>query len=175
MGANEIPATDPRKGKAAFDCGKMVMQLLKDDIRPKQIITRESLHNAIASVAATGGSTNAVLHLLAIARTRALPLTLNDFDEISAKTPILADLKPGGRFTAPDMFRAGGMRLLGKRLLEAGLLHDGITASGRKLFEEIHDATETAEQEVIRPLANPIKATVAWRFCAARLRRKAAS
>src|SRR6202041_2276501 len=153
MGANEIPATDPRKGKAAFDCGKLVMQLLKEDIRPKRIITRESLHNAIASVAATGGSTNAVLHLLAIAADAGVPLTLKDFDEISAKTPILADLKPGGRFTAPDMFRA-----VGKRLLEAGLLHDGLTTSGRKLFEEIHDATETAEQEVIRALAKPLKA-----------------
>ena len=158
MGANEIPATDPRKDKAAFDSGKLVMQLLKQDIRPKQIITRPALHNAIASVAATGGSTNAVLHLLAIASDAGVPLTLKDFDEISAKTPILADLKPGGRFTAPDMFRAGGMRLLGKRLLEAGLLHDGITTSGRKLFEEIQGATETAEQEVIRPLAKPLKA-----------------
>src|SRR5271163_592729 len=157
MGANEIPATDPRKGKAAFDCGKLVMQLLKEDIRPKQIITRESLHNAIASVAATGGSTNAVLHLLAIASDAGVPLTLKDFDEISAKTPILADLKPGGRFTAPDMFRAGGMRLLGKRLQEAGLLKDGLTASGKSLFEEISSAKETPGQEVIRPIANPIK------------------
>ena len=120
MGANEIPATDPRKGKAAFDCGKLVMKLLKEDIRPKQIITRESLHNAIASVAASGGSTNAVLHLLAIARDAGVPLNLEEFDGISAKTPLLADLKPGGRFTAPDMFRAGGMRLLGQRLLEDG-------------------------------------------------------
>ena len=158
MGANEIPATDPRKGKAAFDCGKLVMQLLKDDIRPKQIITRESLHNAIASVASSGGSTNAVLHLLAIASDAGVPLTLKDFDEISAKTPVLADLKPGGRFNAPDMFRAGGMRVLGQRLREAGLLKDGITASGRKLFEEISDASETAGQEVVRPLAKPIKA-----------------
>jgi dihydroxy-acid dehydratase len=157
MGANEIPATDPRKGKAAFDCGKLVMQLLKDDIRPRQIITRESLHNAIASVASSGGSTNAVLHLLAIASDAGVPLTLKDFDEISAKTPVLADLKPGGRFNAPDMFRAGGMRLLGQRLREAGLLKDGITASGRKLFEEISDASETAGQEVVRPLAKPIK------------------
>ncbi len=120
MGANEIPATDPRKGKAAFDCGKLVMQLLKDDIRPRQIITRESLHNAIASVAASGGSTNAVLHLLAIARDAGVPLTLKDFDEISAKTPVLADLKPGGRFNAPDMFRAGGMRLLGQAIARSG-------------------------------------------------------
>jgi dihydroxy-acid dehydratase len=157
MGANEVPATDPRKEKTAFDCGKLVMELLKDDIRPRQIITRESLHNAIASVAATGGSTNAVLHLLAIASDAGVPLNLEDFDEISAKTPILADLKPGGRFTAPDMFHAGGMRVLGQRLQRAGLLRDGTTASGRKLFEEISDAAETAGQQVVRPLTTPMK------------------
>jgi dihydroxy-acid dehydratase len=157
MGANEVPATDPRKEKTAFDCGKLVMQLLKDDIRPSQIITRESLHNAIASVAATGGSTNAVLHLLAIASDAGVALDLKDFDEISASTPILADLKPGGRFTAPDMFRAGGMRVLGQRLQQAGLLRDGITASGRKLFQEIGDVAETAGQQVVRPLASPMK------------------
>ena len=110
----------------------MVMELLKKDIRPKQIITQASLQNAIASVAATGGSTNAVLHLLAIARDAGMPLTLEEFDKISAKTPILADLKPGGRFMAPDMFRAGGMRLLGKCLREAGLLHDGHHRFGPK-------------------------------------------
>jgi dihydroxy-acid dehydratase len=157
MGANEIPATDPRKGKAAFDCGKTVMKLLKDDIRPRQIITPASLQNAIVSVAATGGSTNAVLHLLAIARDAEVPLKLDEFDTISAKTPLLADLKPGGRFTAPDMFRAGGMRLLGKRLQEAELLQDGITASGKSLFEEIQGASETPGQEVLRTLLNPIK------------------
>jgi dihydroxy-acid dehydratase len=157
MGANEVPATDPRKGKVAFDCGKLVMHLLKEDIRPKQIITRESLRNAIASVAASGGSTNAVLHLLAIASDAKVPLSLKDFDEISAKTPLLADLKPGGRFNAPDMFRAGGMRVLGQRLLEDGHLHDGITASGRKLFDEIREVSETSGQEVVRTLLNPIK------------------
>jgi dihydroxy-acid dehydratase len=157
MGVNEIPATDARKGKAAFDCGKLVMRLLQEDIRPNQLITRESLHNAIVSVAASGGSTNAVLHLLAIASDARVPLTLKDFDEISAKTPLLADLKPGGRFNAPDMFRAGGMRVLGQRLREAGLLHDCITASGRKLFDEIRDAAETSGQEVVRALRNPIK------------------
>jgi dihydroxy-acid dehydratase len=157
MGANEVPATDPRKDQTAFDCGKLVMRLLKDDIRPSQIITREALHNAIVSVAATGGSTNAVLHLLAIASDAGVPLDLRNFDEISAKTPILADLKPGGRFTAPDMFRAGGMRVLGQRLRQAGLLHDGITTSRRKLFEEIREVAETAGQQVVRPLASPIK------------------
>ena len=157
MGANEIPAVHADKGRAAADCGKTVMELLKRDIRPKQIITLASLRNAIASVAATGGSTNAVLHLLAIARDAGVPLTIEEFDRISAKTPILADLKPGGRFAAPDMFTAGGMRLLAKRLQEAGLLEDGMTASGKNLFEEIRAASETPKQEVIRPLSNPMK------------------
>jgi dihydroxy-acid dehydratase len=158
MGANEVPATDPGKEKTAFDCGKKVMELLKADIRPSQIITRESLHNAIASVAASGGSTNAVLHLLAIASDAGVPLDLKDFDEISEKTPILADLKPGGRFNAPDMYKAGGMRVLAQRLREAGLLKDGLTTSGRRLFQEIDEAAETAGQQVLRPLANPLKA-----------------
>ena len=157
MGANEVPAVDPRKEQIAFDCGKQVMQLLKDDIRPKQIITHASLENAIVSVAATGGSTNAVLHLLAIARDAGVALKIDEFDQISAKTPVIADLKPGGRFTAPDMFHAGGMRLLAKRLQEAGLLHDGKTASGHNLFDEIRNAAETPSQEVLRPISNPLK------------------
>jgi dihydroxy-acid dehydratase len=157
MGMNEIPATDPRKERAAFACGQTVMKLLAADLRPRQIITSKSLENAIASVAATGGSTNAVLHLLAIARDADVVLTLDEFDRISAKTPLIADLKPFGRFTAPDMFRAGGMRLLAQRLREAGLLQDGPTASGRTLFEEIDEAGETPGQEVLRPLSNPLK------------------
>jgi dihydroxy-acid dehydratase len=157
MGANEIPATDPRKEKVAFDCGKTVMKLLAADIRPRQLITRESLQNAIASVAATGGSTNAVLHLLAIARDAGVELTIDEFDHIAAKTPLIADLKPFGRFAAPDMFNAGGMRLLAQRLRDAGLLHDGLTASGKNLFEEIASANETTGQEVLRPLSNPLK------------------
>jgi dihydroxy-acid dehydratase len=157
MGANEVPAVDPKKSQVAFDCGAKVMELLKKDIRPKQIITHASLQNAIASVAATGGSTNAVLHLLAIARDAGIPLTLEEFDKIFAKTPILTDLKPGGRFVAPDMYRAGGMRLLGKHLKDAGLLTDGITSSGKTLFEELQAAKEAAGQEVIHSLAQPIK------------------
>ena len=157
MGANEVPAVDPQKSQVAFDCGAKVMELLKKDIRPKQIITQASLQNAIASVAATGGSTNAVLHLLAIARDAGIPLTLEEFDKIFAKTPILTDLKPGGRFVAPDMYRAGGMRLLGKHLKDAGLLTDGITSSGKNLFEELQSAKEAAGQEVIHTLTQPIK------------------
>ena len=154
---SEVPATDPRKGQAAFDSGVAVMQLLKKDLRPRQFITHDSIENAIASVAASGGSTNAVMHLLAIARDAGVPLTLDEFDKIAAKTPLLCDLKPGGRFAAPDMYAAGGMRLLGHRLREAGLLHDGPTVSGKTLFEEISLARETPGQEVIRPISNPLK------------------
>jgi len=157
MALSEVPAADPRKAQAAFDAGVAVMQLLNKDVRPRQLITHDSLENAIASVAASGGSTNAVLHLLAIARDAGVPLMLDEFDRIAARTPILADLKPGGRFAAPDMYAAGGMRLLAKRLQEAGLLHDGPTASGKTLFEEIREARETPGQEVIRPISNPIK------------------
>lgn len=157
MGANEVPAVHPQKSQVAFDCGRLVMQLHRENIRPKQIITHAALRNAIASVAATGGSTNAVLHLLAIARDAGIPLKLDMFDEVSAKTPVLADLKPGGRYTATDMFAAGGMRLLGQRLREAGLLEDGLTVSGKTLFEEVRSAHETPGQDVIRPLAKPVK------------------
>jgi dihydroxy-acid dehydratase len=157
MGLNEIPATDPRKGKAAFDSGKIVMRLLKEDVRPRQIMNAAAFRNAIASVAASGGSTNAVLHLLAIARDAEVPLNLDEFDRISSRTPLLADLKPGGRFVAPDMFRAGGMRLLAKRLMEAERLEDAPTTSGKSLFEEAREAAETAGQEVIRPILNPMK------------------
>jgi dihydroxy-acid dehydratase len=157
MGLNEIPATDPRKLEAAVTAGKIVMELLKKDIRPKQIITPAALHNAIASVAASGGSTNAVLHLLAIARDAEVPLNIDDFDRINSQTPLLADLTPGGRFNAPDMYKAGGMRVLAERLQKAGLLKDEITASGRKLFEEIADVAEPSGQQVIRVLNDPLK------------------
>jgi len=157
MGANDIPAIDPRKDETAFQCGRLVMQLLRDDVRPSQIITLKSLRNAIASVAATGGSTNAVLHLLAIAHEAGVPLSLSDFDPIFARTPILADLKPGGRFTAPDMERAGGTRLLARRLLDAGLLQDERTVTGCSLFAEAREAKETVGQEVVRPPENPLK------------------
>jgi dihydroxy-acid dehydratase len=157
MGFNDIPAMDPRKDQIAFECGKLVMQLFEKNLRSSQIITRRSVENAFTSVAATGGSTNAVLHLLAIAHEAGVPIELEDFDRISAKTPLLADLKPSGRFVAPDMERAGGERLLARRLIDAGLLQDEKTVTGRQLFEEARKAKETPGQEVIRPLSNPIK------------------
>jgi dihydroxy-acid dehydratase len=157
MGVNDIPATDPRKKDAAHRSGAMVLDLLKRGTTARQIITRTALENAIASVAATAGSTNAVLHLLAIAREAGVDLTLEDFDRVSAKTPVLADLKPGGRFTAPDVDRAGGLRLLIQRLFEGGLLKDSPTVTGKTLAEEAASAGETAGQEVIRPLSSPIK------------------
>ena len=159
MGANDIPALDARKDEAAFRCGQLVLDVLRNDLRPSRIITRPALENAIAAVATTGGSTNAVLHLLAIAQEAGVPLVLDDFDTVASRTPLLVDLKPGGRFTAPDLDRAGGTRLVAKRLLDAGLLHDGLTVTGRALFEEARAATETPNQQVVRPLTNPLKPT----------------
>ena len=157
MGVNDIPALDSRKKEVAFYSGEIVMQLIEKDITARQIITRTALENAIASVAATAGSTNAVLHLLAIAREAGVDLSIDDFDGISAATPVIADLKPAGRFTAPDVDRAGGLRLLIKRLLDGGLLKDQPTVSGKTLAEEAEEAEETAGQEVIRSLEKPIK------------------
>ncbi len=160
MGWNGVPAMDPRKDDIAFACGKLVMELLQRDLRPRRLITRKSLENAIAAVATTGGSTNAVLHLLAIAREAGVRLTLDDFDRINRKVPLLADLKPGGRFMAADLSAAGGTTLVAKRLLDAGLLHpDQLTVTGRTIGEEAVQAKETPGQEVVRPLSNPIKPT----------------
>ncbi|MCI1279999.1 MAG: dihydroxy-acid dehydratase [Nitrospira sp.] len=160
MGRNGVPAMDQKKDDVAFECGKLVMDLLKKDIRPKQIITRRSIENAIAAVATTGGSTNAVLHLLAVAREMGVRLTIDDFDKINRKVPLLADLKPGGRFTAADLYAAGGTTLVAKRLLDAKILHpDQITVTGRTIGEEAKAATEKPDQQVLRPLAKPIKPT----------------
>ncbi len=160
MGAAEVPAVDPRKASVAEAAGRLMMDVIRRDLHPRQIITRESLENAIAAVAASGGSTNAVLHLLAVAREAGVALSLDDFDRISARTPVLADLKPGGRFVAADLYRAGGMRLFAQRLLQAGLLHGGaLTVTGRTLGEEAQQARETAGQQVVRPLASPLKAS----------------
>jgi dihydroxy-acid dehydratase len=160
MGTSMVPAQDGKKGQAAEDVGRLVMDLLERDVLPSTIITPDSLENAIACVAATGGSTNAVLHLLAVAREADVPLSIDDFDRICSKTPLLADLKPGGRFVATDMFRAGGVAVVANRLSEAGLLHeDAPTVSGRTIGEEAAAAEEADGQEVIRPLDNPVKAT----------------
>jgi dihydroxy-acid dehydratase len=160
MGYNGVPATDPRKEEVAFECGRLVMELLRKGVTPRQIITRKALQNAIAGVMATGGSTNAVLHLLAVAREAGVKLSIDDFGRISARTPLLADLKPWGRFTAPEMYQAGGMAVVARRLLDAGLLHaDEKTVTGRTIGEEVKTARETSGQEVIRPLKNPIKPT----------------
>ena len=160
MGWNGVPAMDSRKQEVAFETGKLVMDLLRRGVTPKQIITRKALQNAIAGVMATGGSTNAVLHLLAIAKVAGVKLSLDDFDRISRKTPVLADLKPWGRFTAPEMYRAGGMPVVAKRLLDAGLLHaDELTVTGKTIGEEARAAQEMKGQQVIRPLNNPLKPT----------------
>jgi dihydroxy-acid dehydratase len=160
MGSASVPALDARKTEVAEAAGVKVMELLKSDLRPKNILTREAFENAIASVVATGGSTNSVLHLLAIAYEAGVGLSLDDFDRISERMPLLADLKPGGRFVATDLYRAGGTGLVAKRLDEAGLLRrSALTVSGKNIGDEAKAANETAAQEVVRPLGNPIKPT----------------
>ena len=160
MGFNSVPAMDPLKDQISFACGKVVLNLLQKEIRPRDILTREAFENAIASVAATGGSTNAVLHLLAIAREAGVALEIDDFQTVSARTPLLADLKPSGRFVAADMHRAGGIRLLARRLLEGKHLHPSApTVTGLSIGAETESAVETPGQEVIVPLERPLKAT----------------
>jgi dihydroxy-acid dehydratase len=160
MGSGSVPATDPRKADVGRHAGELVMALVRQNIVPREILTREALENAIAAVACTGGSTNAVLHLLAIAREVGVPLDIDDFDRISSAVPLLADLKPGGRYVATDLYRAGGIPLVARRLLDAGLLHAGArTVSGRTIGEEAAAAVETPSQDVVRPLDNPLKPT----------------
>jgi dihydroxy-acid dehydratase len=160
MGISSVPATDTGKAHAGELAGRLVLDLLKKNRTPSQVITKTAIENAIAGVAATGGSTNAVLHLLAIAREAGISLSIDDFDRVSSRTPILADLKPGGRFVATDLYAAGGTPLVAKRMLEAGLL-DGscITVSGRTLAEEAARAKETPGQQVVRSRSNPLKDT----------------
>jgi dihydroxy-acid dehydratase len=158
MGFNDVPATDPRKEEVAFETGRLVMDLLRNGVTPRQILTRKAFLNGIAGAMATGGSTNVVLHLLAVAREAGVRLAIDDFDRVSRKTPVLADLKPAGRFTAPEMYQAGGMAVVARRLLEAGLLHEGEpTVTGRTIGDEARAARETPGQEVIRPLSSPLK------------------
>jgi dihydroxy-acid dehydratase len=159
MGLNDVPAVDPRKGGAAVRAGEIVMRLVADDLRPSKILTRAAFDNAITAVAATAGSTNAVLHLLAIAREAGIALTIDDFDQIAAKTPTLADLVPGGRFMAADLEKAGGVRLVAARLAQAGLLKDGLTVTGRSIAAEAAEAKETPGQEVLRSLDKPMSPT----------------
>src|SRR5947208_1078951 len=160
MGLSSIPATDKGKGAAGRRAGEFVLELLRRDLTPSKIITKAAIENAIAGVAATGGSTNAVLHLLAIANEAKIPLSIDDFDRISSRVPIIADLKPGARFVATDLYAAGGTALVAKRLLEAGLLRgDAITVTGSTLAEEAAKAKETPSQEVVRKLNAPLKPT----------------
>ena len=159
-GSASTPAMDPRKDEIAFQTGKLVMQALENDIRPRQIVTKEALENAVASVAMTGGSTNAVLHLLAVAREAEVDLRIEDFDRISSRTPLLCDLKPGGRYVANDLFRAGGVGLVAKRLLEGGFIHpNALSITGQTIAEIAESASETEGQDVVLPLSDPIKPT----------------
>ena len=159
-GSGNVPATDPKKAEVAREAGQRVMTLVKNGVRPRDIMKRPAFDNAIASVATTGGSTNAVLHLMAIAHEAGVELALNDFDRISAKVPLLADLKPSGRFVATDLYAAGGTALVAKRLIEAGALDPSApTVTGKTLGEEAATAVETPGQEVVRPTSNPLKTT----------------
>jgi len=160
MGLSSVPATDSGKAHAGHRAGELVMDLLRGNVTPSEIITKAAIENAIAGVAATGGSTNSVLHLLAIANEARIPLSIDDFDRISARVPIIADLKPGGRFVATDLYAAGGTALVAKRLLDAKFLRgDAITVTGRTIAEEAAAARETPNQEVVRKIEAPLKPT----------------
>jgi dihydroxy-acid dehydratase len=160
MGFNSVPAMDAKKDQVAYDCGAVLMNLLHKGVTPRNILTRDAFDNAIAGVAATGGSTNAVLHLLAIAREAGVPLHIDDFQKVSERTPLLADLKPSGRFVAADMHRAGGIGLVVQRLIQGKLLHENaMTVTGKTLSAEAAAVVETPGQEVITPLDKPLKNT----------------
>jgi dihydroxy-acid dehydratase len=160
IGSASPPALDARKDEVCVAAGTLVMELLERGLTPQRILTRESFENAIVAGAASGGSTNLVLHLLAIAREAGIPLDIDDFDRVSERTPIIADLKPGGRYTAVDLDRAGGTRFFGKRLLD-GRLIDGsqLTVTGRSLAEELQNAEEDEGQDVIAPVERPLRSS----------------
>jgi dihydroxy-acid dehydratase len=160
IGPSLVPAQDASKADVAYAAGQLVMDVLRRGQRPSDVITRPALENAIAAVAASGGSTNAVLHLLAVAREAGVPLEIDDFDRIASRTPLVCDLKPGGRFVATDLHAAGGTAVVASRLLEAGLLNgDAETVSGQTIGDHARHARETPGQEVIRPLDRPLKPT----------------
>jgi dihydroxy-acid dehydratase len=160
MGSGMVPAVAGAREQVARECGELVMKVLADDLRPSQVISKESIENAIASVAMSGGSTNGVLHLLAVANEAGIELTIDDFDRISERTPLLGDLKPGGRFVAKDLYEAGGVGVLAKRLDEAGVLNrECITVTGKTIGEEADAAQETPGQEVVRSVSDPLKPT----------------
>ena len=157
-GANGVPALSPKKADAAFDCGRLVVDLVRRNVRPSQIVTREALENAAASVVATGGSTNGVLHLLAIAWEFGIPFTIDDFDEIAERTPVLADMKPWGRYHATDVYRAGGVALVARELKKRQLVHAGAPTVGGQTLGEAGDATvETEGQDVIASIDAPLR------------------
>jgi dihydroxy-acid dehydratase len=176
MGAAMVPAENPSKAEVAYETGKLVMDVLARGQRPSDIITKAGLENAIAAVATSGGSTNGVLHLLAIASEAGVDLDIDDFDRISSATPMLCDLKPGGRYVAADLHQAGGVPVVVKRLQELGRLNeDAMTVTGRTVGEHAAEAQETEGQVVVRPVDDPIKASAASRSCAATSRPTAAS
>ena len=159
-GFSMVPAEAGAKAQVARDAGALVLEVLKHEPAPHDIITRDSLENAIAAIATSGGSTNGVLHLLAVAKEMGIELAIDEFDEISSRTPLLCDLKPGGQYVAPDLYEAGGVPLVMARLQEAGLLHeDALTVTGQTIGEIASGAKETEGQKVVRPLSDPIKAT----------------
>lgn len=159
-GSAMVPAEDGRKLEVAMQCGELVVDVLRRGQRPSDVITKPALENAIAAVATSGGSTNGVLHLLAVAREMGVPLTIDEFEGISERTPLLCDLQPGGRYVATELYEAGGVPLVLARLKEAGILNeDAVTVSGASIGEAADEARETAGQQVVRPLSDPLKPT----------------